>query len=241
MSSSETVYADDSSAMSILYHQAARIDHLFGQRVASSSLFRLQLRLKRAFDIAASSFLLILSAPILVLAILAVMLTSRGPSIFCQWRWGKDQSHFRFFKIRSMYVDQSAKLGVGQSETDKGKGILLKLKNDPRVTSVGKLLRRTSVDELPQLFNVLRGDMSMVGPRPLVLHMMDPFPAIREVRSVIRPGLTGLWQVRSRANNTSVLDMIEYDVEYIAKLSLWLDLKILLATPGELLRGTGAH
>jgi len=124
---------------------------------------------------------------------------------------------------------------------DNQNGVLLKLKNDPRVTSIGKLLRRTSIDELPQLFNVLRGDMSIVGPRPLVLHMMEPFPEIRAVRSVIRPGLTGLWQTRCRANNTSVMDMIDHDAEYIATFSLWLDLKIILATPGELLRGTGAH
>jgi len=88
---------------------------------------------------------------------------------------------------------------------------------------------------------VLRGDMSIVGPRPLVLHMMEPFPEIRAVRSIVRPGLTGLWQTRNRANNTSVMDMIDHDVEYIATISLWLDLKIILSTPLELLRGTGAH
>jgi lipopolysaccharide/colanic/teichoic acid biosynthesis glycosyltransferase len=140
-----------------------------------------------------------------------------------------------------MYANQGAKLGREQSEEEKSKGILLKMKNDPRVTPLGKLFRRTSIDELPQLLNVLRGDMSIVGPRPMVIHMMDPFPEIREVRSVIRPGLTGLWQIRNRANNTSIMCMIADDVEYIAKLSLMLDLKIILATPWELIRGTGAH
>jgi lipopolysaccharide/colanic/teichoic acid biosynthesis glycosyltransferase len=140
-----------------------------------------------------------------------------------------------------MYVDQAAKLGREQSEVEKRKGILLKMKDDPRVTPIGAFLRRSSIDELPQLFNVLIGDMSIVGPRPLMIHMMEPFPEIRAVRSVVRPGLTGLWQIRNRANNTSVTDMIADDTEYIANIGLLLDLRILLATPWELIRGTGAH
>jgi exopolysaccharide production protein ExoY len=231
----------ENTQSSLLYSRSVRVDDLFLQRLARSRLFRLQLRLKRLFDIVISGFLLVLLAPVILLASLAVRLTSPGPAIFWQWRWGKDQGQFRFFKLRSMYVDQSFRLKSEQHETDKRGGVLLKLKNDPRVTGIGKLLRRTSIDELPQLLNVLIGDMSMVGPRPLVLHMMEPFPEIRAVRSVVRPGLTGLWQISSRANNTSVMDMITYDAAYIATFSLWLDLKILAATPLELLRGTGAN
>jgi len=106
---------------------------------------------------------------------------------------------------------------------------------------VGALLRKTSIDELPQLFNVLKGEMSLVGPRPLMVHMLEPFPEIREVRSIMRPGITGLWQIRNRAHNTSVMTMIADDAEYIAGFSLLLDLEILLLTPWELIRGHGAH
>jgi len=227
--------------LTCLYYGAVRADDLFLHRVASSTGFRIQLKLKRIADIAISGLMLIVLSPVLVIAGLAVRFSSPGPAVFWQWRWGKDQRRFRFFKFRSMYIDQGSKLGTGRPNTDNCDGILLKMKNDPRVTGIGRLLRKTSIDELPQLFNVLRGDMSMVGPRPLVLHMMEPFPEIRAARSVIRPGLTGLWQIRSRANNTSVMDMIAHDVEYIATLSLWLDLKIMLATPWEVVRGNGAH
>lgn len=226
---------------SILHCGSVRVDKVFHHRVSTSRVFRLKLQLKRLFDILISGFLLLMLSPFLLIALLAVRLSSPGPSIYSQWRWGLHEQHFRFFKIRSMYVDQTAKLGREQPEAEKTLGILLKLKNDPRVTRIGTLFRRTSIDELPQLLNVLKGDMSMVGPRPLVIHMMEPFAEIREVRSVVRPGLTGLWQIRNRANNTSAMDMIAYDVEYIANWSLMLDFKILLATPWELIRGIGAH
>jgi len=225
----------------MLYAQSVRIDKLFHDRICSSALFRLQLRLKRFFDVLIGGILLVILSPLLLVAFLAVRLTSPGPSIFSQWRWGLDERQFRFYKIRTMYTDQASRLGREQSQDEKDRGILLKLKNDPRVTRVGAVLRRTSIDELPQLFNVLRGDMSIVGPRPAPIHVMEPFPEIRAVRSVVRPGLTGLWQIRNRAKNTSIMCHIADDVEYIANLSLWLDLKILLATPLELVRGTGAY
>jgi len=226
---------------SVLFVDSVRADHLFNHRVSTRRLTRIQLRLKRIFDILMSGFLIVLLSPLLLAALIVVRLSSPGPSIFWQWRWGIGEYQFRFFKIRTMYVDQAAKLGREQSEAEKSRGILLKLKNDPRVTRIGAVLRRTSIDELPQLFNVLKGDMSLVGPRPMIIHMMDPFPTIRSARGVVRPGLTGLWQIRNRANNTSIMNMIADDVEYIAQFSLLLDLKILLATPLELIRGTGAH
>jgi lipopolysaccharide/colanic/teichoic acid biosynthesis glycosyltransferase len=140
-----------------------------------------------------------------------------------------------------MYVDEAANLKSQQSSEDRSRGTLLKLQNDPRVTRVGALLRKTSIDELPQLLNVLRGEMSLVGPRPLIIHMLEPFPEIREVRCVMRPGITGLWQIRHREFNTSVMDMIADDAEYIAHFSLLLDLQVLLATPWAVIRGNGAH
>jgi exopolysaccharide production protein ExoY len=226
---------------SVLFLEENRADDIFRRRVAASRLFRVQLRLKRLFDVLLSGLLLVLSSPILLIAFLAVRFSSAGPFIFFQTRWGLNGKHFECLKLRTMFIDQAARLSQEQSLEHRGQGLLLKMKQDPRVTPVGAFLRRTSIDELPQLMNVFRGDMSIVGPRPLMLHMMEPFPEIRAVRCIVRPGLTGLWQIRNRVHNTSVMDMIADDVDYIAHLSLSLDLKILLATPWELIRGTGAY
>lgn len=235
------VRQESENASSVLYFGGTRVDALFQQRVSVSFLFRLEMHLKRLFDIVLSCTLIGLCLPIFLFALIAVRLSSRGPFIFSQLRWGQNEQPFRCYKIRTMYVDQSARFVSEQPKDESNKGILLKMKNDPRVTRVGAFLRRTSIDELPQLFNVLRGDMSIVGPRPLVLHMMDPYPEIRAVRCVARPGLTGLWQTRNRANNTSVMHMIADDIDYIVNLCLLLDFKILMVTPWELLRGSGAH
>jgi len=121
------------------------------------------------------------------------------------------------------------------------KGILHKEKNDSRITWIGKIIRRTSIDELPQLFNVLFGDMSIVGPRPLVPFMLTPFPEFREIRCLVRPGITGLWQIRDREHNTSAEFMIEHDTEYIENYSFFFDMKILIETPFVVLSGKGAY
>jgi exopolysaccharide production protein ExoY len=219
----------------------APIHVFFRKRVAESGAFRFHLRAKRLFDLAASSLLIVLLLPMFLLCYLAVRLTSRGPFIFSQPRWGLEGQRFFCHKMRTMDMDKARAVESLQSSADRERGILLKMRRDPRVTRVGNLLRRSSLDELPQLFNVLVGDMSMVGPRPLMIHMMSGLPEIREARSVVRPGITGLWQIRNRANNTSVLNMIDDDAEYIANLSLWLDLRILLATPSAVLFTDGAH
>jgi lipopolysaccharide/colanic/teichoic acid biosynthesis glycosyltransferase len=121
------------------------------------------------------------------------------------------------------------------------KGILYKVKNDSRVTWVGKIIRKTSIDELPQLFNVLFGDMSIIGPRPLVPFMLKNMPEFTDIRCLVRPGITGLWQIRDRVNNTSAKFMIKHDVEYIENYSLLLDAKILLATPVVVFKAEGAY
>lgn len=240
MASTDTTAAN-ATAYSSLNLYGVRVDAHFWGKVTTSANFRATLRLKRLIDILFSFLLIVLLLPVLVIAFLAVRLSSKGPFLFSQPRWGLNEEHFQCYKVRSMYIDQAARLAQPQSEEEKQSGLLQKMKNDPRVTPVGAFLRRTSIDELPQLFNVLLGDMSIVGPRPLMIHMMQPYGEIRAVRCVVRPGLTGLWQIRHRANNTSVMQMIQDDVEYIKNLSLLLDFKILCATPGELLRGTGAH
>jgi len=120
-------------------------------------------------------------------------------------------------------------------------GVLVKARHDPRVTRLGRILRSTSLDELPQLFNVLRGDMSLVGPRPLVPFMLAPYPALREVRSLVRPGMTGLWQIRDRQHNTTASAMMRHDLEYVRRFSLGLDLAILLRTPLVVASRQGAY
>lgn len=202
--------------------------------------FRVQLALKRLVDIVGSFVLIVLLSPVFVLTAVAVRLTSPGPVFYSHERWGLNQAHFLCLKYRSMRTDQHKIVNLAEVREMEKNGILLKLKRDPRLTPIGSFIRKTSIDELPQLFNVLKGDMSLVGPRPLVLHMMAPYPAIRRVRCMMRPGITGLWQIRERENNTSVLGMMPYDVEYLLKFNLWMDIKILLATLPAVLWGTGA-
>jgi exopolysaccharide production protein ExoY len=201
---------------------------------------RIQLALKRLIDIVGSFVLIVLLSPVLLLTTLAVRLTSPGPIVFLHKRWALQQGHFCCLKFRSMKVDNHKVFNSKEVQEIEKTGTLLKLKKDPRLTPVGSFIRKTSIDELPQLFNVLKGDMSLVGPRPLVLHMMQPYPKIRRVRCMVRPGITGLWQIRDRANNTSVIGMMPHDMEYLLNFSLLLDLRILLATLPAVLWGTGA-
>lgn len=183
--------------------------------------------------------LLGLLAPLLVLAAMAVRLTSRGPVIFSQPRVGRGGSQFTIYKLRTMVVADGA-LGVEDVGAGAPAGALTKMRDDPRVTRVGRFLRRTSVDELPQLLNVLIGEMSLVGPRPLLPFMLDPFPDLRRRRSVMRPGITGLWQVSEREDNTSALAMADADLYYVERFSLGLDLRIMAATIPAAIRGGGA-
>jgi lipopolysaccharide/colanic/teichoic acid biosynthesis glycosyltransferase len=200
-----------------------------------------QLVLKRAFDAIAAFVLLLLLSPVLLFAALAVRLSSRGPVLFRQKRWGQDDRQFECWKFRTMHVNQDSLVPPSTIRQLESQGILFKPKNDPRVTRVGAFLRKTSVDELPQLFNVLAGDMSLVGPRPLMLHMLDPYPELRRARGQMRPGITGLWQISARENNETALQMARYDIGYLREFSLWLDLRILLRTPAAVLFGRGAH
>ncbi|MFO1476868.1 MAG: sugar transferase [Verrucomicrobiota bacterium] len=143
------------------------------------------------------------------------------------------------FKFRSMRIDTDPKLAQLQRRAAES-GVLVKHVRDPRVTPIGRVLRSTSIDELPQLMNVLRGEMSLVGPRPLLPFMLAPFPAFARARAIVRPGLTGLWQIRERHNNTSALCMLPHDLEYIRRFSLWRDLVILCRTPWVVITQKGA-
>jgi len=203
---------------------------------------KIEIFLKRAFDVFASSLLIICLSPILIITAILVKLTSRGPVLYSNERVGYRGIHFRCFKFRSMVTDQSIKKGDYEvALAGQQKGILHKVKNDTRITWVGKIIRKTSIDELPQLFNVFKGDMSIIGPRPLVPFMLKNYPEFKEIRSMVRPGITGLWQIRDRENNTSAEFMIDHDTEYVENFSLMLDIKILFKTPIVVITGEGAY
>ena len=205
---------------------------------------RRQERIKRVFDAIAASVTLLLLAPLMLLIAALIRLTSKGPVLFRSPRVGRGGRYFTFLKFRSMHVD-----GIRREElkkTNGHKGHLFKIKNDPRITPLGRLLRKYSLDELPQLLNVLRGEMSLVGPRPLPAEDLDPdgqsseFTVWSEQRSRVLPGITGLWQIRGRSD-VPFEKMIELDVEYIRDWSLALDLRILLETPLVVATGRGAY
>ena len=204
---------------------------------------RTQEMLKRGFDILVASTALILLAPILLVIALLVKLTSDGPVLYRSFRVGKGGRYFRFLKFRSMFVDADRRrLDQGNEKN----GHIYKMRNDPRVTPLGRILRRYSLDELPQLVNVLRGEMSIVGPRPLPSGDVDPdgmstkFSRWAEGRSGVQPGITGLWQISGRSD-LSFDEMVRLDLEYIEKWSLMLDIKIILETPMLVLKGMGAY
>jgi lipopolysaccharide/colanic/teichoic acid biosynthesis glycosyltransferase len=200
--------------------------------------------IKRAFDIVVASINLLLIVPLLALFAVLTKLTSREPVFYKSPRVGRGGRHFNFLKFRSMYtgLENRGHLAA-HNEQD---GHLFKMKRDPRVTPLGRVMRRFSIDEFPQLINVLRGDMSLIGPRPLPAADLDPdgqsrkFAAWAEHRSRVLPGITGLWQVCGRSD-VSFEKMMELDTYYIQNWSLALDLKILLKTPWVVLTGRGAY
>ena len=194
---------------------------------------------KRFIDVVAACTLILITSPIMLAAALAVMLSSPGPILFTQHRYGRHRERFPMFKFRSMVVDAEKQQAQLESLND-AQGPVFKLKSDPRVTRVGSFLRRTSIDELPQLFNVVRGEMSLVGPRPLTMRDVGKFEETWLLRRFsVRPGLTCVWQVSGRSN-TSFERWIKQDLSYIDEWSLSLDFKILLMTIPAVLRGSGA-
>jgi exopolysaccharide biosynthesis polyprenyl glycosylphosphotransferase len=194
---------------------------------------------KRTFDLLASSMLLLLLSPVLVIAAICIKLTSPGPVMFVQRRLGLSKRRFLIYKFRTMVVDAEKRM-CEIEHLNEITGPVFKIKNDPRITAVGRFLRKTSIDELPQLFNVLRGDMSLVGPRPLPVRDYEGFNEDWQRRRFsVKPGITCLWQVRGR-NSIPFEEWMELDLQYIDKWSLWLDFRILLQTIPAVLRGSGA-
>jgi len=195
--------------------------------------------LKAVTDRLAAILLVAVLSPIFIGTWLAVRLTTPGDGFFRQTRVGKDGKEFRIWKFRSMYSDAEARLAVLGDQSD-GNGVLFKMKEDPRVTRVGAFIRRYSIDELPQLFNVVTGSMSLVGPRPQlpseVAHLGDD---VRR-RLLVKPGLTGLWQVSGRSD-LSWEETVRLDLRYVENWSLGQDALILWKTASAVLRGDGAY
>jgi exopolysaccharide biosynthesis polyprenyl glycosylphosphotransferase len=183
--------------------------------------------LKRAFDVVTTSIGLVAVGPLIALIALAIRLDSKGPIFFRQVRVGRDGRHFRIYKFRSMVVDADAQKDRLRALSEVG-GEMFKIADDPRVTRVGRFLRRTSLDELPQLFNVLRGEMSLVGPRPLVTDEDALVLGLDRSRLHLTPGMTGPWQVLGA--RVPMQEMVGIDYLYVASWSLWADLKLLLRT-----------
>jgi exopolysaccharide biosynthesis polyprenyl glycosylphosphotransferase len=194
---------------------------------------------KRSFDVAVSTLIIVLGAPIWVLIALAVKLDSPGPVFYRDRRVGLGEREFGMFKFRSMYTDASERQAALEAENE-ASGPLFKIKDDPRVTRVGKVLRRYSIDELPQVLNVLRGEMSLVGPRPLPLRDYVQLEEWHRKRYLVLPGMTGLWQVSGRIELTFD-DLVRLDFYYLENWSIWLDISILAKTLPAVLARRGAY
>jgi len=197
-----------------------------------------QRRMKRGFDIVVAGTVLLLVLPVMLTIALAIKLSSPGPVFFKQVRIGENGKPFKIYKFRSMVVN-AEKLQAKVNVKDENGNIVHKTKNDPRVTSIGRIIRKTSLDELPQLINVIRGDMSLVGPRPELPWLVEQYRAWQYDRFLVPQGITGWWQVNGRSDKPSHLNT-DLDVHYIENYSFWLDIKILLMTIPALLKGKGA-
>lgn len=216
---------------------------------------RMSLVLKRLFDILGSACALVLLSPLFLVIAVAVRVSSEGPVFYRQTRVGLAGKEFTFLKFRSMFVNNDPNTHIdyikryinGASDGDRdgkcipGQGGVYKITHDPRITSIGRLLRRLSLDELPQFINVLKGEMSLVGPRPPIPYECDNYETWHRGRVLeVKPGLTGLWQVRGRSR-MAFNDMVRLDLQYARERSFWLDLKILLETPAAVVWCKGAY
>ena len=185
--------------------------------------------LKRLMDIVGASVGLLLASPImLIVAILIKLEDPKGPILFSQIRNGAYPKTFKMYKFRSMYIDAEERLQELMHLNEQS-GPAFKIKDDPRITKIGKFIRKTSLDELPQLFNVLKGDMSLVGPRPPIPREVEQYNSYQKQRLLVKPGLTCIWQVSGR-NNIGFDEWVEMDLEYIKNRNLLLDIKLILKT-----------
>jgi exopolysaccharide biosynthesis polyprenyl glycosylphosphotransferase len=214
------------------------IERLDGRRLAGVELRPRHWVIKRGMDLVLASLLLLALAPVSVVIAIAIRLDSPGPILFTQQRIGRHGRPFRMFKFRSMVAERRTR-DVGPPPGTAERRRVHKTPNDPRVTRLGRVLRRTCLDEVPQLLNVLRGEMSLVGPRPELPEIVARYEPWQHHRHAVPPGITGWWQV-NRDGQRLMHESTELDLYYLAHWSVWLDLRIMLRTVLIVLRGVGA-
>lgn len=197
--------------------------------------------IKRIIDIIGGLVGVIVFSPFMLVAAIAIKIDSPGPILFKQTRVGQNGRHFKIYKFRSMYIDAEERKKELMAQNEIAGGVMFKMKDDPRITKVGKVIRKLSIDELPQFFNVLGGTMSLVGTRPPTLDEVEKYKRNQWRRISIKPGITGMWQVSGRSNITNFDEIVELDVEYIDNWSLMLDIKIMLKTVLVLLKHSDAY
>ena len=185
--------------------------------------------LKRVFDFCASLAALIVLSPVMLIIALVIYFDDKGETIFSQYRCGKDGKQFKMYKFRTMCVDAEEKLATLEKDNEMD-GPVFKIKNDPRITKVGKFLRSSGLDELPQLVNILKGDMSVVGPRPALPKEVAQYGKKEKIRLAVLPGLTCYWQIAPSRNDISFDEWMEMDKKYVQERNLWVDIKIILKT-----------
>ncbi len=193
---------------------------------------------KRFFDVVFSLLALIVLAPVMGIVAVAIKMDSKGPVIFKQKRVGKDGKEFMFYKFRSMELDAESRLEE-LKELNEMDAVAFKIKNDPRITRVGKVIRKTSIDELPQLVNILKGEMSFIGPRPPLPGEVAQYSWYQRQRLMVKGGLSCYWQIGGRSN-VGFDEWVELDLKYMREMSFWVDLKIAVKTIGTVVRMTGA-
>lgn len=196
--------------------------------------------IKRLMDICGALVAFLLLSPVFIVTYLAIRLTSRGPVFFTQVRVGRYGKHFDFYKFRSMYIDAEKRKAALMAQNESKDGVIFKMKSDPRITPVGRIIRKFSIDELPQLWNVLKGDMSLVGPRPPIPDEVKLYSLEERKRLNVIPGLTCLWQISGRSD-IPFHEQVRLDKEYIRKRGVWNDIKILLKTIPAIISGKGAY
>ena len=206
----------------------------------SVSLNKLQLFIKRIIDIAGATFGIIITSVLWIGAAIAIKISSPGPVIFTQDRVGRNGRVFKLYKFRSMYMDAEERKKEMEDKNEMTDKYMFKMKNDPRMTLIGRFIRRTSIDELPQFFNVLKGDMSLVGTRPPTVDEVKMYKNYHRRRISIKPGITGMWQVAGRSAIRDFDEVVKLDTKYIDQWSVWLDIKIILKTIVVVFRKGGA-
>lgn len=221
-----------------MYAGSAQTDRVYVDRETVSRGKGFYLFLRRAQDIFFSAIAIIVLAPLMLLTALAIVIDSKGSPIFSQTRCGKDGVPFKFYKFRTMCVDAEAKLEALLQDNEMD-GPAFKMENDPRITRVGRFLRKTSLDELPQLWNILKGDMSICGPRPCLPREIELYNDYQKQRLYIKPGLTCYWQIQPDRNSVAFDEWVAMDIKYMQERSFLVDWKIIFQTVFSVLNMEG--